>query len=222
LPPTRLHRRRTDGNASAHSRPQPRGAESPWQGAARAAWIPVCYRRPAKEILMNLSRHVFATLAVLALFLVAPPARRAHAEVKPGDKAADFDGATLNGAPLRLSSLRGKVVLLDFWASWCEPCKKELPLLAKLAPRLKTKGIEIVAVNIDDDKAKASAFMKSRGLLLTVVADDGKKIVSRWEPPKMPSSFVVDKAGVVRAVHAGFEPGDETKLEAELTALVQK
>jgi hypothetical protein len=64
--------------------------------------------------------------------------------------------------------------------------------------------------------------VRSHGLRLTVVNDASKKIVGAWEPPKMPSSFVVDKAGVVRAVHGGFEPGDEAKLEAELSALVSK
>jgi peroxiredoxin len=159
--------------------------------------------------------------AVLAL-LVFASAAAARAEVKTGQPALDFDATTLAGAPLKLSSLRGKVVLLDFWASWCEPCKKELPLLDKLAPRLHARGVEIVAVNIDDNRDKAADFLKSHGLHLTVVSDTSKKIVGAWEPPKMPSSFVVDKAGVVRAVHGGFEPGDETKLEAELTSLVTK
>ena len=159
------------------------------------------------------------TLSVLFIVALAPAAR---AEVKAGQPAADFDASTLAGSSLKLSSLRGKVVLVDFWASWCEPCKKELPLLDKLAPRLHARGIEIVAVNIDDDKNKAADFMRSHGLHLTVVADASKKIVGAWEPPKMPSSFVVDKAGVVRAVHGGFEPGDEAKLEAELNALVSK
>ena len=113
-------------------------------------------------------------------------------------------------------------MLVDFWASWCEPCKKELPLLDKLAPKLRARGVEIVAVNIDDDRQKAADFLSSHGIHLTVVSDVGKKIVGAWEPPKMPSSYVVDKAGVVRAVHGGFEPGDESKLEAELTSLVSK
>ena len=165
----------------------------------------------------------FSTLAAaLCLASTLGAAAVCHAEVKAGDRAADFSATTLAGHPLSLASLRGKVVLVDFWASWCEPCKKELPLLAKMAPRLRAKGIEIVAVNIDDDKKKAADFLASRGLALTVVADANKQIVSRWEPPKMPSSFVIDKAGVVRAVHGGFQPGDEARLEAELTALVRQ
>jgi thiol-disulfide isomerase/thioredoxin len=162
----------------------------------------------------------FTLSLAAALTLVATTVARA--EVKTGQPATDFDGATLSGSSLKLSSLRGKVVLVDFWASWCEPCKKELPLLDKMAPKLKAKGIEIVAVNIDDDKNKAADFVRSHGLRLTVVNDATKKIVGAWEPPKMPSSFVVDKGGVVRAVHGGFEPGDEAKIEAELTALVAR
>ena len=161
---------------------------------------------------------------LLASLLTLPLSARA--EVKPGQAAPDFDfgvaGATTSQRPLKLSSLRGKVVLLDFWASWCEPCKKELPLLSKLAPRLKQKGIEIVAVNIDDDRKNAEDFVRAKGIGLTVVSDGGKQIVGRWQPPKMPSSFVIDKGGVVRAVNGGFEPGDEAKLEAQLVALVTK
>jgi peroxiredoxin len=161
--------------------------------------------------------RISLTFAILALTTTA-----ARAEVKPGQAAIDFDAPTMAGTPLKLSTLRGKVVLLDFWASWCEPCKKELPLLDKMAPRLRARGVEIVAVNIDDNRDKAAEFVRSHGLHLTVVTDGAKKIVGAWEPPKMPSSFVVDKGGVVRAVHGGFEPGDEGKLEAELTALVSR
>jgi cytochrome c biogenesis protein CcmG, thiol:disulfide interchange protein DsbE len=161
-------------------------------------------------------RSLIASAMTLAFSIVA------HADVKPGEKSPDFSAKTFSGGDLKLSSLHGKVVLLDFWASWCEPCKKELPLLSKMAPRLKSKGIEIVAVNIDDDKAKAEDFLRTHGLSLTVVSDQGKAIVGRWEPPKMPSSFAIDKNGVVRAVNSGFEPGDESKLEAQLTQLAGK
>ena len=165
---------------------------------------------------MNMRSILVVAATLLALTIPA------EAEVKPGEKSPDFAAKTLSGADLRLSSLRGKVVLLDFWASWCEPCKKELPLLARMAPRLKQKGIEIVAVNIDEDRQKALDFLRTHSLQLTVVADPSKAIVGRWEPPKMPSSFAIDKNGVVRAINSGFEPGDEAKIEAQLTALASK
>jgi peroxiredoxin len=162
-------------------------------------------------------RAIISTL-LLSLFVSAA----ARAEVKSGQPAPDFDGQTLSHQSLKLSSLRGKVVLLDFWASWCEPCKKELPLLSKLAPRLKARGIEVIAVNIDDDPRNAESFLRQKGIALTVVSDAGKKIVGRWEPPKMPSSYVIDPTGTVRAVNGGFEPGDESKLETQLLDLVKK
>jgi len=162
-------------------------------------------------------RAIISTL-LLSLFVSAA----ARAEVKSGQPAPDFDGQTLAHQPLKLSSLRGKVVLLDFWATWCEPCKKELPLLSKLAPKLKARGVEVVAVNIDDDPRNAESFLRQKGIALTVVADAAKKIVGRWEPPKMPSSYVIDPTGTVRAVNGGFEPGDEAKLEAQLLDLVKK
>jgi thiol-disulfide isomerase/thioredoxin len=163
-----------------------------------------------------IARNVFSLAALLVC-------ASAHAEMKPGDHATDFDKKLLSGTRLKLSSLRGKVVLLDFWASWCEPCKKEIPLLDKLAPKLRARGIEIVTVNIDDDASKATSFLKDKGVQgLTVVRDDDKTIVGAWEPPKMPSSFVLDRSGVVRAVNAGFDDGDERKIEQQLVALAGK
>jgi thiol-disulfide isomerase/thioredoxin len=158
------------------------------------------------------------TLGAIALLLLSGSAR---ADVKPGD-AADFEGRSLSGQAFQLSSLRGKVVLLDFWASWCEPCKRELPLLAKLAPRLRAQGVEIVTVNIDDNQKNAESFLKEHALQLTVVRDADKHIIGKYEPQKMPSSFAIDKGGVVRAVNAGFEPGDESKIEHQLLDLAKK
>ncbi len=162
---------------------------------------------------MNLRALLFAASASCALSLPA------LADVRKGQEAKDFQARTVAGETLRLSSLRGKVVLLDFWASWCEPCKKELPLLARMAPRLKAKGIEIVAVNIDEEAKNATAFLKDRGLQLTVVLDAKQEIVKRWEPAKMPSSYAIDRAGVVQAVNEGFVEGDEGKIEKLLASL---
>ena len=144
------------------------------------------------------------------------------AEIKKGDRAADFSVKSLAGETVTLSAFKGKVVLLDFWASWCEPCKQELPLLDKLAPRLKEQGIEILTVNIDDHQQNAADFIRSHGLKLTVALDAKQSIVGKYEPPKMPSSFAIDRQGVVRAINAGFEVGDEKKIEQQLASIASK
>ena len=134
-----------------------------------------------------------------------------------GKPAPDFEFKSPAGVRGTLSSLRGKAVLVDFWASWCEPCKKELPLLATLARKLAPQGVEIILVNIDEVRANADAFLKSVKVTLPIHFDpDGKDVAARYEPPTMPTSFLVDAAGVIRHVNAGFELGDEKELERQL------
>jgi thiol-disulfide isomerase/thioredoxin len=118
--------------------------------------------------------------------------------------------------------MRGKVVLLDFWASWCEPCKKELPALAALAARLRPRGVEVVTVNIDKVQKNAEAFLRHSGVSLRVLANPDGSVADSYEPPKMPSSYLIDKKGLVRLVHAGYEPGDERELEQQLSDLAAK
>jgi len=121
---------------------------------------------------------------------------------------------------LRLSDLRGKVVLLDVWASWCAPCKQELPMLDDMAERLHARGVEIVAVSIDDNREDAEVFLRSRpGWTLRLAHDPEGKVPRRLQPPKMPSSYIVDRRGVIRQVNAGFERGDAQRIENRLIEL---
>lgn len=127
------------------------------------------------------------------------------------------DGRTLN-----LAELRGKVVLLDIWASWCGPCKEEMPLLNEMAIRLKDKGIEIIAVSIDEERASAEAFLKSRKQWsLTLAHDPEGKVPEALKPPKMPTSYIVDSKGIVRQVNEGFERDDIARIEKRLLALAE-
>jgi len=144
------------------------------------------------------------------------------AAVRQGQRAEDFELRDLAGKPVRLSAFRGKVVLLDFWASWCEPCKRELPLLGDLARRVRARGIELVTVNVDKKRQNAEAFLRSHGLELLVLLNPDQSVADRYEPPKMPSSFVIDRKGLVRFVNAGFEPGDEKRIEQQLVDLATK
>jgi thiol-disulfide isomerase/thioredoxin len=129
--------------------------------------------------------------------------------------------ASLNGSrAVRLGDLRGKVVLLDVWASWCAPCKQELPMLDDMAGRLRGKGIEIVAVSVDDNREDAEGFLRSRSKWsIRLAHDPDGKLPSKLNPPKMPSSYFIDRNGVIRQVNAGFEQGDARKIETRLMAL---
>jgi thiol-disulfide isomerase/thioredoxin len=119
-----------------------------------------------------------------------------------------------------LGALRGKVVLVDIWASWCAPCMEEMPLLDEMAVRLKKKGVEVIAVSVDEDRESAEAFLGKRASWTLTVAHDPKgKVPKVLQPSKMPTSYVVDAEGIIRYVNEGFERGDMKGLEARLTAL---
>ncbi len=169
---------------------------------------------------MKTATHVFARTVAAALLLAGGSARAGAPA--PGQPAIDFQAPALNGGTVKLSSLRGKVVLVDFWASWCEPCKKELPRLAKMAKKLHGNGIEILAINVDTDRHAAEEFLHKNGVDLNVLLDPSGSVVGRYDPPKMPTSYVVDREGVIRHVNAGFEEGDEAKIEHQLTALASR
>ena len=129
----------------------------------------------------------------------------------------------LDGAgDIMLRSLKGKVVLLDIWASWCVPCKEEMPLLDEMAGRLRRDGVEIIAVSVDEDRASAQAFLGTRPRWhLTLAHDPQGRVADLLQPPKMPTSYVIDGAGVVQAINAGFERADAPRIEARLRALAQ-
>jgi cytochrome c biogenesis protein CcmG, thiol:disulfide interchange protein DsbE len=126
-----------------------------------------------------------------------------------------------NRKELRLSALRGKVVLLDIWASWCVPCKDEMPTLDEMARRFQGQDVEIIAVSIDEDRLAAEQFLKRRKRWsLTLAHDPAGSVPDRLQPSKMPTSYVIDRNGILRHVNAGFEPADAARIEAQIAALV--
>lgn len=146
----------------------------------------------------------------------------ATADVSAGQRAAEFNLPSLSGGNLSLASLKGKVVLLDFWASWCGPCKEELPELEKIKAAYAAKGVAVVTVNIDKDRENAQSMVKKLKLTLAVALDPSGGTAGKYGLPTMPSSYVVDKTGVVRYVHEGFRSGDQEKMKRELDELLAK
>jgi cytochrome c biogenesis protein CcmG, thiol:disulfide interchange protein DsbE len=137
-----------------------------------------------------------------------------------GSPAPDFSAESVNGmGKFSLTGSKGKVVLVDFWATWCEPCKKSFPKLEEL--NVKYKGnLMIVGVSEDDEKKDIPDFGKTHGAKFPLLWDDGKSIAGKWNPENMPTSFILDKNGVVRFMHQGYHDGEELEIEKEIKSLM--
>lgn len=157
-------------------------------------------------------------LALVGLFL----AFEVNA-LEPG-KAAPSCPVSANGenSELTLNDYKGKVVYLDFWASWCPPCKESFPLLSGLWKELQDKGLEIVAVNVDEDSQDAAQFLQKHPVPFEIVMDPEGKCPSDYGVMAMPSSYLIDKNGIVRHVHLGFRSGDIGELREKLLALLSE
>jgi cytochrome c biogenesis protein CcmG, thiol:disulfide interchange protein DsbE len=170
-------------------------------------------------------------LFALCLLLASPGCASLGAASAPGDGDGPAPGLDrpmpelslrpLQGrAPIRLGALRGKVVLVDLWASWCAPCREELPLLDDLARRLRGQGLDvaIIAVSVDEDRAAAEELVRGRARWHLTMAHD-PDAAEVLKPAAMPSSYLIDARGRLQEINAGFRPGDIERLEARMRAL---
>jgi len=141
-----------------------------------------------------------------------------------GEPAPKFTLPTLlQDQPTAIESYKGKVVYLDFWASWCAPCRTSFPLLNKLHEKFKAQGFEVVAVNVDEDKTNAEKFLKEIPVGFTVLRDaTGEWADKQYVVESMPTSFIIDKQGVIQLVHKGFTSDDINELEHKITELLAK
>jgi peroxiredoxin len=145
----------------------------------------------------------------------------AQAGQQVGKPAAEIALPDTAQKPFKLSDLRGKVVLLDFWASWCEPCLRELPELEKLHKQLASRGVVVIGVNIDRERKNADELLARLKLSFTNVFDPKGVVAELYDPPKMPTSYVVDQQGSVRLINEGFSgPADIAKLKKTIEQLL--
>jgi thiol-disulfide isomerase/thioredoxin len=157
-----------------------------------------------------------------ATFTLATFALTANA-TEVGQPAPQFTLPTLKtDSPIALKQFTGKVVYLDFWASWCAPCKTSFPLLNKLHAKLKAQGFEVVAVNLDENKLLGEKFLQEVPVDFTVLRDEKGEWADKYVVESMPTSFIIDKNGVVQKIHHGFTSDDIKELEAKITELLAK
>lgn len=156
----------------------------------------------------------------MALALVLGVAVGSAKALDAGARLPEIGLIDLAGRRVDIASLKGKVVLVDFWASWCAPCKQEMPVLERLYQKYKDRGLVIVGVSVDQESTNVGAFLKQLKVSFPIVHDKAHDVANRFRPPRMPSSYIVDRNGVVRHVHGGFRAGDDSAIEGELTALL--
>jgi peroxiredoxin len=139
-----------------------------------------------------------------------------------GQPAPDFALKTNTGENMRLADLKGDVVMINFWATWCGPCREEMPLLDELYTRYSRVGFNLVGVNIDDDPARAREMIEALGVGFPVVFDSDKRVSQLYEVQAMPVTILLDRDGVVRYVHHGYKPGYEDKYLEQIRELIRE
>jgi cytochrome c biogenesis protein CcmG/thiol:disulfide interchange protein DsbE len=143
-----------------------------------------------------------------------------------GSPAPELSAAPVGGdGPSKLADAKGKVVIVDFWATYCDPCKKSFPKYQQMVEQF-GGDLVVIGVSVDDpedaSEDKLKEFAKVTGAKFAIVWDKEQQTAGKYNPPKMPTSFVIDKEGNIRHVHAGYESGEEDKIADEVKALLGK
>ena len=162
----------------------------------------------------------------LALTLVAAACGGAQSGgSSSGRMASDFALRDLTGRTVRLSDYRGKVVLMNFWATWCGPCAHELPHLERIYQKYGGQGFVVLAISMDGPESSAGVGPKaaSYGLSFPVLLDEETRVVGVYNPSRRaPYTVLIDRAGAIAGTREGYHPGDEAKVESEVQALVAR
>ena len=167
---------------------------------------------------MKFSGWIFVRCVALFIALFAGQAFAVGLQ----DEAPDFTLKSLDGGNLRLAEYRGQVVLINFWASWCGPCRQEMPLLDRLHHRYADTGFVVLGINVEGDPDSAQEIVDKTKVTFPILIDDGQKVSELYNLEAMPSTVVVDRDGVIRYVHLGYKPGDEAKYVEVVKALIRE
>jgi peroxiredoxin len=167
---------------------------------------------------MNITKTKFGWLALLLACAVGSAA----AAVQLSTNAPDFTLRSVAGTNLRLQEQRGQVVLVNFWATWCGPCRQEMPHLNRIYDKYRASGFVLLGVNIDDDPRAAADLAAKLGLRFPVLLDTDKQVSRAYDMSAMPATLLIDRDGRVRHIHRGYRDGVERTYEEQVRSLLKE
>jgi peroxiredoxin len=158
----------------------------------------------------------------LAALLLLAASLATQAAVPAPQPAPEFALPARDGGELSLSSLRGQVVMINFWATWCGPCRQEMPLLEQIHARYEPLGFTLLGVNVEPDSRAATQWLQGMPVSFPILFDTKNAVAEQFGVLGMPSTVFVDREGRVRHVHRGYKPGDEAQYADLIRSLVKE
>ncbi len=158
---------------------------------------------------------------IVAFALASSLALSAAAEELSGP-APDFDLAVMDGGRIKLSELKGQVVMVNFWATWCGPCREEMPHLEALYQRYSDLGFTLLGVNVEEDSSGADEFLAETPVSFPILFDPGNDVSELYDVVAMPSTVMIDREGNMRYIHHGYKPGYENDYQSQIRALLRE
>ena len=142
--------------------------------------------------------------------------------IHAASKAPSFTLKDLGGQNISLDQFKGEVVYVDFWATWCPPCRKSFPWMEQMHKRYKDLGLKIVAISLDGKRGVIDKFLKDNPVSFMILQDPNGKIADAYKLKGMPSSYLIDRKGNIRITHAGFRDKDKAMLESSFKELLSE
>jgi peroxiredoxin len=160
-------------------------------------------------------RNSFAAFAAVVLFAIP-------ALADTTSPAPQFTLAAKGGSNVSLSQYKGQVVMINFWASWCGPCREEMPLLESIYKKYNKLGFTMIGVNVEPDSKAADEWLKATPVSFPILYDTDSKVSKLYEVAGMPSTVIIDRNGNLRKLHRGYKPGDENEYLDSIRSLIRE
>ena len=167
--------------------------------------------------LLRIPLHTMITALVVIIVLSTDVSAALEQSAAP-----DFTLKSTDGRNLRLSEYRGEVVLINFWASWCGPCRQEMPILSDLHERYKSLGFTVLGINVEEDSTDARRLLGKTPVSFPVLLDNTSSVSRQYDVVAMPSTVLVDRNGNMRYLHKGYKPGLEEQYLRQVRELIRE